>query len=273
MRYLGRSSIFFRAVQDILQVENCSLSFGGIRALDDVSFTARTGEITAIIGPNGAGKTSLFNSISGFYKPSAGRIRFEGRDIVAVPASRRARLGLARTFQNVALFRGMSVLDNIKLGGHTRLGSNPLSAMAYLGPARREEMALRREIERDVIDFLEIDHIRHLPVAGLAYGLQKRVELARALAMRPKLLMLDEPVAGMNREETEDMARFILDIQEERGITVLLIEHDMGMVMDISGHVVVLDFGQVIASGTPDAVRRDPEVVRAYLGGGERAAA
>ncbi len=249
-------------------MEHLSLAFGGIRALNDVSFTAKKGEITAIIGPNGAGKTSLFNSISGFYKPNAGRVLFEGNDISRMPAHRRAEIGLARTFQNVALFRGMTVLDNIKLGGHGRLKSNVLSAMWYLGAARHEEMQLRREIEREVIDFLEIDHIRNQPISGLAYGLQKRVELARALAMQPKILMLDEPVAGMNREETEDMARFILDIQEERGITVLLIEHDMGMVMDISSKVVVLNFGEVIGTGTPDEVRANPEVIRAYLGGG-----
>jgi len=251
----------------LLQAEGLQLGFGGIKALSGVSLSVRAGEITAVIGPNGAGKTSLFNTISGFYRPQQGRVRFEGRDITHERAHRRAALGLARTFQNVALFRGMSVLDNIKLGGHTRLHSHPLGAMWYLGSARREEMALRREIEREVIDFLEIDHIRNLPVAGLAYGLQKRVELARALAMQPKVLMLDEPVAGMNREETEDMARFILDIQEERGISVLLIEHDMGMVMDISSHVVVLNFGQVIAAGTPAEVRAEPEVIRAYLGG------
>jgi branched-chain amino acid transport system ATP-binding protein len=255
----------------LLQAEAVHLGFGGIKALSGVSLTARAGEITAIIGPNGAGKTSLFNAISGFYRPQQGRILFEGQDITRTGPSRRAAMGLARTFQNVALFRGMSVLDNIKLGGHTRLAANALSALWYLGPARREEVALRREIERDVIDLLEIDHVRHLPVAALPYGLQKRVELARALAMRPKVLMLDEPVAGMNREETEDMARFILDIQEERGITVLLIEHDMGLVMDISNHVVVLNFGQVIGEGTPAEVRHDPEVVRAYLG--EKAAA
>jgi len=260
-------------VSEIFSVERLALNFGGVHALNGVSFGAGKGEITAIIGPNGAGKTSLFNSISGFYKPSAGRVIFEGKDITRAPAHRRAALGLARTFQNVALFRGMTVLDNIKLGGHGRLKSNALLAMWYLGPARDEEMRLRHEIERDVIDFLEIDHIRNLSVASLPYGLQKRVELARALAMQPKILMLDEPVAGMNREETEDMARFILDIQEERGITVLLIEHDMGMVMDISSKVVVLNFGEVIGTGTPDEVRRNPEVIRAYLGAKKEPAA
>jgi branched-chain amino acid transport system ATP-binding protein len=254
------------AAEPLLRADGVYLGFGGIQALAGVSLDVMPGEITAVIGPNGAGKTSLFNTLSGFYRPQRGRVWLEGRDLTGVSADRRAALGLARTFQNVALFRGMSVLDNIKLGGHTRLRANPLTALWYRGPARAEEMALRQEIERDVIDFLEIDHIRHLPVAGLAYGLQKRVELARALAMRPKVLMLDEPVAGMNREETEDMARFILDIQEERGITVLLIEHDMGLVMDISHHVVVLNFGQVIGQGTPAQVRANPEVVRAYLG-------
>jgi branched-chain amino acid transport system ATP-binding protein len=252
--------------EPLLRADGVYLGFGGIQALAGVSLDVMPGEITAVIGPNGAGKTSLFNTLSGFYRPQRGRVWLEGRDLTGVSADRRAALGLARTFQNVALFRGMSVLDNIKLGGHTRLRANPLTALWYRGPARAEEMALRQEIERDVIDFLEIDHIRHLPVAGLPYGLQKRVELARALAMRPKVLMLDEPVAGMNREETEDMARFILDIQEERGITVLLIEHDMGLVMDISHHVVVLNFGQVIGQGTPAQVRANPEVVRAYLG-------
>jgi branched-chain amino acid transport system ATP-binding protein len=254
------------APQPLLSAEAVHLGFGGIQALSGVSLEVRPGEITAVIGPNGAGKTSLFNTLSGFYRPQRGKIVFEGRDITRVSPDRRAAMGLARTFQNVALFRGMTVLDNIKLGGHARLRANPLTAMCYLGPARREEMALRREIEREVIDFLEIDHIRHQPVASLSYGLQKRVELARALAMRPRLLMLDEPVAGMNREETEDMARFIIDIQEERGVTVLLIEHDMGLVMDISHHVVVLNFGRVIGEGTPAQVRADPEVVRAYLG-------
>jgi branched-chain amino acid transport system ATP-binding protein len=251
-----------------LAAQSLNLSFGGIRALKDVSFEAKAGQITAIIGPNGAGKTSLFNAVSGFYKPQSGSVMFEDRDISREPAHRRAALGLARTFQNVALFRGMTVLDNIKLGAHHRIDVGPLAALAYLGKAQREEMQAREALEREVIDFLEIDHIRHASVATLPYGLQKRVELARALAMNPKVLMLDEPVAGMNREETEDMARFILDLQEERGMTVLLIEHDMGMVMDISNHVVVLSFGNVIASGSPGEVRSNPQVIEAYLGSG-----
>jgi branched-chain amino acid transport system ATP-binding protein len=250
----------------ILEADGLTLSFGGIHALADVSIAVPQGGITAIIGPNGAGKTSLFNAISGFYRPSRGTIRFDGADITRVPGHARAALGLARTFQNVALFRGMTVLDNVKLGGHHRLRAGALGAMWYLGRAAAEESRLRAEIEREVIDFLEIDHIRDLPIDALAYGLQKRVELARALAMQPKVLLLDEPVAGMNREETEDMARFILDIQEERGITVMLVEHDMGLVMDISSHVVVLNFGSVIASGTPAEVRANPAVIAAYLG-------
>ena len=250
----------------MLEVRDAHLSFGGIRALTGVSLQARQGEITAIIGPNGAGKTSLFNAISGFYRPQQGQVLFEGRDISTVPTHCRAAMGLARTFQNVALFRGMTVLDNIKLGAHHRLDVGPLAAMAYLGPARRRELQLREQVEHEVIDFLEIDHIRHASVATLPYGLQKRVELARALAMQPSVLMLDEPVAGMNREETEDMARFILDLQEERGITILLIEHDMGMVMDISNHVVVLNFGHVIAAGPPAEIKRNPAVIDAYLG-------
>jgi len=250
----------------ILEADGLELAFGGIRALADVSLRAPAGGITAVIGPNGAGKTSLFNAISGFYRPSGGTIRFDGADITRVPAHARAALGIARTFQNVALFRGMTVLDNIKLGGHHRLASGPLAAMWYLGKAAGEESRLRAEIERDVIDFLEIDHIRGQRIDALPYGLQKRVELARALAMRPKLLLLDEPVAGMNREETEDMARFILDVQEERGLAVMLIDHDMGMVMDVSSHVVVLNFGKVIAAGTPAEVRASPAVIEAYLG-------
>jgi branched-chain amino acid transport system ATP-binding protein len=265
------------AAAPLLRAEGVSLSFGGIRALEDVDLAVAEGSITAVIGPNGAGKSSLFNVVSGLYRPTAGRVSFAGTDVTRTPAHRRAALGIARSFQNIALFRGLTVLDNIKLGAHARLRTDPLSALLYTRAARREEEELRREIERDVIDFLEIDHIRDVPVSALSYGLQKRVELARALALRPKLLMLDEPVAGMNREETEDMARFILDLQEERGMTILLIDHDIGMVLDISSHVTVLNFGRVVASGDPATVRADPRVIEAYLGahdaGARRAAA
>ena len=278
------------AAAPVLRVESLTLAFGGVKALNGVGFEVQPGSITAVIGPNGAGKTSLFNTISGFYRPTAGRVWFEGQDITRLPAPRRAALGLARSFQNIALFRGMTVLDNIKLGRHVHLKSNVFDALFYLGRARREEAELRREVEEKIIDFLEIDHIRHASVAALPYGLQKRVEMARALAMlldgppqedrgaggqaqasraRPKVLMLDEPVAGMNREETEDMARFILDVRREWGITVLMVEHDMGMVMDLSDHVVVLNFGQMIAQGAPAQVQADPAVVRAYLGAGD----
>jgi branched-chain amino acid transport system ATP-binding protein len=249
-----------------LAVDAVDLRFGGIHALRGVSFKAAPAQVTAIIGPNGAGKTSVFNTISGFYRPAAGHIRLGDEDITLVPVHARAARGLARTFQNIALFRGLTVLENIKLGGHHTMRAGVLSALVYGPVARAEENALRAEVERRVIDFLEIDHIRHRAVDALPYGLQKRVELARALAMRPRVLLLDEPVAGMHREETEDMARFILDVQEEWGVTVLLVEHDMGMVMDISSHVVVLNFGEVIAAGTPAEVRRHPQVVEAYLG-------
>ena len=252
--------------EPLLAIERLSLSFGGVQALAGVDLSVPRGSISGVIGPNGAGKTSLLNCIAGFYRPQSGRILFEGWDITRVPAARRPALGLARTFQNIALFAGMTVLDNIKMGAHGHLKTNVLAALAFTAGARAEEEALRDEVERDIIDFLEIEHLRNRSVASLSYGLQKRVELARALAMRPRLLLLDEPIAGMNEEETEDMARFILDIQEERGVTVVLIEHDMGVVMDLCDRVTVLSFGEQIAAGTPAEVQANPAVVTAYLG-------
>jgi len=239
----------------ILSVDDVSLSFGGLEVLSNISFDVNEGEIFSIIGPNGAGKTSTLNIISGFYSPEKGNILFKDKDITSLGADKRAALGMGRTFQNIALYHGMSVLDNIKLGAHTHMKTGLLSGLWYWGSAHREEMALREKIEKDIIDFLEIESIRKLPVGSLAYGLQKRVELARALAMRPKILLMDEPVAGMNAEETEDMARFIL-----------VIEHDMKMIMDISDRVLVLNFGQALAQGTPKEVQKHPEVIKAYLG-------
>jgi branched-chain amino acid transport system ATP-binding protein len=265
----GGSPASWADIADGLAVDGVSLRFGGLRVLSNVSFNVARGSITSVIGPNGAGKTSLFNCISGFYRPQEGRIRFAGEDITATPPPERARAGLARTFQNIALFRGMTVLDNIKLGRHVHMTSGLMDGLFYWGRARREEIEIRTEIEERVIDFLEINHIRNHPVAALPYGLRKRVEMARALAMRPRVLMLDEPVAGMNREETEDMARFVLDVKEEWGVTILMVEHDMGLVMDISDHVVVLNFGQVIAAGKPTEVTSHPDVIKAYLGAGD----
>jgi branched-chain amino acid transport system ATP-binding protein len=255
----------------ILTAERVSLRFGGIRALTDVSFSVHRGEIFSIIGPNGAGKTSMVNCVSGRYRPTEGRILFDGQDVTRLGPNRRAGLGIGRTFQNLALFGHMSVLDNIMVGRHHMLKAGFLRGMIYwLGGAQREELAHRREVE-EIIDFLEIQHVRKAPAGTLPYGLRKRVELARAIALKPQLILLDEPMAGMNLEEKEDMARYIVDLNEEWGMTVLMIEHDMGVVMDISHRVMVLDFGRRIAEGRPEEVLADPHVRRAYLGEGEEA--
>jgi len=249
----------------ILDVQNISLSFGGVKALTDISFNVREHEVRAIIGPNGAGKSSMLNCINGVYQPQQGAITFRGQTFHHMNSRQVAEMGVARTFQNLALFKGMSVLDNIMTGRNLRMKSNLLLQALRFGPAEREEIAQREAVER-IIDFLEIQAYRKTPVGRLPYGLQKRVDLGRALAMEPQVLLLDEPMAGMNVEEKQDMCRFILDVNDEFGTTVVLIEHDMGVVMDISDRVVVLDYGKKIGDGTPDEVRSNPEVISAYLG-------
>jgi len=249
----------------ILKLDNISLSFGGVKALTDISFDVREHEIRAIIGPNGAGKSSMLNVINGVYRPQQGTITYRGEVRRDMDTHDAAAHGIARTFQNIALFRGMSVLDNIMTGRNLRMKAGFIAQAIWVGPAKREELANRRKVE-EVIDFLEIQHIRKTPVGRLPYGLQKRVELARALVAEPSMLLLDEPMAGMNVEEKRDMCRFVLDVNEEYGTTIVLIEHDMGVVMDISDRVVVLDYGKKIGDGPPEEIRGNQAVIDAYLG-------
>lgn len=252
----------------VLSVRDVELNFSGVKALDGVSFDVNDNELFAIIGPNGAGKTSIFNVLSGVYRPQAGSVTFLNEDIRTKRSNEIARLGMARTFQNIELFENLNIVDNLMLGRHNQLEYGWPSAVAWLGRTRKAEIRNRRYVE-EIIDFLEIESMRQLPVGMLPYGVQKRIELGRALAMEPKLLLLDEPVAGMNSEETEDMARFILDVRDELHIPMILVEHDMALVMDLADRVMAVDFGRPLATGTPAEIRQNPEVIRAYLGGVE----
>lgn len=252
-------------MEKLLEIESVSLQFGGVKALDDVSFYVRKGEIFSLIGPNGAGKTSMLNCISGLYKPTSGSIRYKGQELLKMKPYHRTNLGIARTFQNIALFSHMSVLDNLKLGRHTLMKSGFLSGGLYFGKAAREEVEHRKEIEK-VIEFLDLQDIRNEPVGTLPYDLQKRVEIGRALALQPELILLDEPMAGMNNIEKEMLARIILDMHEMQDITVLLIEHDLGVVMNLSHHIAVLDFGRQIGFGTPEEIQKNEDVIKAYIG-------